>query len=269
MMRSLARRAAKFARLVRPFVTRELRDRYADSALGVVWNLLKPALQILIYWWLLRVVFRLEVSSPYADDRNTPFFFYLLSGLVPWLGILEAVERGSNAVLDHRGMVSKIRFSLWVFPVSAVAAVALAYSVVYTLAIALYLILDGGVLTAGYPYLVVAALGAVFFATGMALIFSSLSVYLRDLPHLLSLLMMILFYSAPVLYSVSLVPEDIRPFLVLNPYFSIVEILHHAVIWRVPPPPELLVVGLLYPAVLLGIGIYMFRRLQPGFSDVL
>ncbi len=255
-------------RLFPPFIGRELREQYAGSLLGVAWSLLQPLLFILLYWWVFAAVLRTRFpqGSALAD---TPFIAFLLSGLLPWFAFQDGLNRAAGAVLNRRDVVRKVHFPVQVFPTAAAAAAYVVHSLSYGVFLAVFAVWQGkGSLLTVVAVLLLLALQFIV-TVGLGLLLAAFTVYLRDLQQLLGLLLALMFYTAPILYPLSLVPEDFHGLIQLNPFTVFVEAYHSAVLLGSWPAPGAWLVLVLLATAALGIGIYVFRRLEPGFADVL
>ncbi|MFN3985312.1 MAG: ABC transporter permease [Rhodocyclaceae bacterium] len=262
------RQLGAFVRMLRVFVVRDLREQYAGTLLGGVWAVLQPLLLVAIYWWVFGFVWALKV--PVLGERATevPFVVFLLSGLLPWLAFQEAVNKSATAVLSRADVLRHGSFPVEVFP----AARVLAAHLVYFGLIAVFALVStgGGVLAA--PHLLL-GLGVLYlvqlgFACGVAMLVSALAVYVRDLPHLLSMLLMGVFFTAPVLYPLSQIPEAMRAWVWLNP-FTPFALGYHAVLLEGRLPDAAVCAYVVALAVFAGgVGVFVFRRLRPGFADV-
>ena len=255
-------------RLLPPFVGRELREQYAGSLLGVVWSILQPALFILLYWWVFAAVMRIRfpVGSALAD---TPFIVFLLSALLPWFAFQEGLTRAAGAIVGRRDVVRKVHFPVRVFPLAATAAAFVVHAGSYLLFLAAFALWRGGI-APGALAAVMVLLGLQFAATaGLGLLLASFTVYLRDIQQVLGLLLAVMFYTAPVLYPLSLVPEEFRGLIYLNPFTVFAEAYHGVVLAGVWPEPAVLTGLGLFATFALVVGTQVFRRLEPGFADVL
>ncbi len=264
---ALHTRLARQARLLAPFVGRELREQFAGSHLGRAWTLLQPALLVLLYWWVFDRVLRLRLPQTEGGD-GAPFVVYLLAGLIPWLAFSEGVVRAASALVAHREVVTNTDFPFHLFPLAALVAVHLTHALVFLAFLSIWALWGHGM---AWPQ----ALGClglfslqVGLAAGLGLGLAAFSVFFRDLLHLLPLTMQVLLYSAPVLYPVSLVPEGVRAWLWLNPFTALAEGYHGLVLGQALPLPLFPILAALALAALAA-GAWLFRRLRPGFADVL
>lgn len=247
---------------------RELREQYAGSLLGVMWSLIQPLLFILLYWWVFATVIRIRfpAGSALAD---TPFIAFLLSALLPWFAFQEGLTRAAGAILNRRDVVRKVHFPVQVFPLAAAAAAFVVHAGSYLLFLTAFAVWRGGI--APSTLAVVAVLWSFLFVVtvGLGLLLAAFTVYLHDVQQVLGLLLSVLFYTAPILYPLSQVPEAFHDLIYLNPFASFAEAYHGAVLAGVWPEAAVLAGLSLFAAAALGAGKYVFRRLEPGFADVL
>lgn len=177
-------------------VRRELKARYKDSSLGIVWSLFRPLAQLLIYYF--------AIGQVLGAARATPdFAIFVFIGLTMWGLFAEIVTGSTTAILANSGLVKKVYLPREIFPLSAIGGALfnfLVQLVVLTIAI---------VLLATVPFawnlnLFLAPLAVVtlvVFATAIGLFLSAVNVYLRDTQHLVEIAIVILFWASPIVYS--------------------------------------------------------------------
>lgn len=189
-----------YRELVGLLVGRELRARYKNSSLGFVWSLFKPIAQLAIYFLVLGQVLGLA--------RNIPqFAIFIFAGLTVWGLFNEIVAGGTGSVVANSGLVKKVYLPREVFPLSTVGAALVNFGIQF-----LVLVL-GTVVARAVPlwgHLVYVPLGLLLvlsFATAMAVLLSALNVYLRDMQHLVEIVLMILFWASPIIYSYEFVRD--------------------------------------------------------------
>lgn len=264
----MPQRLLRVSRLLWPFIGRELREQYAGSLLGVAWSIVQPLLFILLYWWVFAAVFRTRFPEDSAL-AGTPFIVFLLSTLLPWFAFQEGVSRAAGSIVNRRDMVRKVHFPVQVFPLAAAAAAFLVHGFSYILFLCGLALWRGGLFSTtliAVPLL----LGLQFVATaGLGLALATFTVYLRDTVQVLGLLLTMMFYTAPVLYPLMLVPERFHSVVRLNPFTIFAEAYHDVVLVGVWPAPMALAGLVVFAAGTLIVGISLFRRLEPGFADVL
>lgn len=261
-------RALPWVRLLRVFVIRDLREQYAGTLLGGVWAVLQPLLLVAIYWWVFGLVWALKIPALGARTGELPFIVFLLSGLLPWLAFQDAINKSATAVLARADVLRHGNFPVAVFPIARCVA---AHLVFLGLVVGFALLGRGAMLFAapglavGLLLLYVAQLAV---ACGLGLLVAALAVYIRDLPHLLVMLLMGVFFTAPVLYPLAQIPAAMRSWVWLNP-FTPFALGYHALLLegRFPAAPVWTYV-LILAAAAWAVGLFVFRRLRPGFADV-
>jgi lipopolysaccharide transport system permease protein len=194
---------------------------------------------------------------------------FLLSGLLPWLAFSDALMRGTAAVVGRRDVVTKMAFPFHLFPLAAVVAAHISQLVGYFAFLGVYYAISGSVAGAqvlGVLYLLACQ---IVLVAGLALMLSALAVYLRDLLHILPLVLQVVFYTAPIVYPLSIVPKAYHSVAMLNPYAALAEGFHGAVIGAQWPSLGTLAALALTGCGSLLLGAWMFKRLRPGFADVL
>ena len=253
----------QFRQLVALLVSRELKVRYKRSVLGLVWTMLNPLLLMAVY----TVVFTTIMPAAMPD-----FSIFLLAGLLPWLFVSTAILQGMSAVLGNQDLIRKIRLPQAVFPLSVVGSnlVNFVLSVIPLLGVMLVI---GHPLTPALFFLPVAALVITCFAAGLTLVFASATVFYRDVRHLTEVMLQILFYLSPVLFS----PEQIgqgasakawwlpafRAVLDANPLTYLLPLVRDPVYRGVLPPASTLATATAAAAVSLVAGYWIFRKLEP------
>ncbi|MDD3517115.1 MAG: ABC transporter permease [Chromatiales bacterium] len=255
-------------RLIWPFVWRDLAEQQAGSWLGLGWSFAQPLFLVLVYWLVFATILQVRVPG-LATGQELPFIVYLLSAFLPWVALQESIARGASAVVARRSVVKKVSFPVQIFPLATAGGVMLRYWAIYLVFLLVFFVWLGHVTALQLFWLPFLLALQVVMTSGLVLFFSALTVYLRDLEHALAPLLQIVFFTSPVLYPLAAVPESMQGWVYLNPYTVWAEAYHGVVLWdRAPSIPAL--IGLVAMAGLsLVLGRMVFRRLQPGFADVL
>jgi ABC-2 type transport system permease protein len=182
--------------LLAGLVRREIKSRYKDSSLGIVWSLFRPLAQLLIYY--------LAIGKVLGAARGTPdFAIFVFIGLTTWGLYAEIIQGSTTSVLNNAGLVKKVYLPREIFPLSTVGSAmfnALVQMVVLALAI---VFLSSAPFRFGWT-LLYAPLGiatVIVFAVAVGLVLSALNVYLRDTQHLVEIVMIVLFWASPIVYS--------------------------------------------------------------------
>lgn len=210
---------------------RNLRQRTTGSILGWVWLLVQPAFLLITYTFVFGVVLQVRFV-PGAGTLS--FALYLMAGLMPFVAFRESVERGGKALTANRQLLQRVLTPPYVFPM------VVALSSVATEAIGLGLLLlavpfVGEGLTPWVLLLPLVMLARLLLSVALAWLVSILSVFVRDLNQLVSLLLTMLFFATPILYPVSRVPERFHWLFEFNPFYHLVTAYRAVIVEGAPP----------------------------------
>jgi ABC-2 type transport system permease protein len=184
----------RYRELLTLLVRRELRARYKDSSLGFAWSLFKPIAQLIIYF--------VVIGQFLGAARNVPeFAIFVFSGLTMWALFNEIVGGGAGAVVSNAGLVKKVYLPREVFPLSTVGAALFNFGIQFLVLVAGTVVVGSVPWSPRLIYVPVALVLILTFGTALALLLSAVNVYLRDVQHLIEIVIMILFWASPIVYS--------------------------------------------------------------------
>ncbi len=247
--------------LLANFYRREIRNRYIGSASGMFWALLHPLLLLGVYTFIFAMVFR----PPELAGR--PYLIYVAIGLWPWLAFQEALQRGAISIQTYSGLIKKVAFPHELAVYGSVGATFTLHLAGYVLVLLVLWALGQPLTLIGLPLAMLLWLVTLVAACGFALALAAVQVFLKDTEHVLGPLMQILMYLAPILYPLSLVPPDLRPWVAANPVSYVLERLHDALEGGLPLPVPSDLWALGVAALVLVLGRALFLRLSPYFED--
>lgn len=249
--------------LLSELVRRDLTVRYAGSFGGFAWAILNPLVFCFLYGFVFAVVLRVGPPAGFPGG----YVDFLLGGMLPWLGVQDAVMRGSGSITDQGHLVKKLPFPPELLVVSSVAA-ALVLEAAAISVLAAFVVGVRGLVPS--PTLLAAAfLLQVALLAGPVLALAALHVFFRDLSQILAPLLMIVFYMSPILYPASMVPASLAGYLSFNPVSDLVGLFRAALFGVPPPPAPRLALWLAGSGVLAWVGLVFFRRCRRTFSDIL
>lgn len=250
----------RYREMIVSLVRKDLKGRYKGSVLGFLWTFLNPLLQLLVY----TVVFSQIMRSGVKD-----YALHLFVALVPWIFFSSALTTGARLILDQKNMIKKIYFPRAVLPVAYTLSSFCNMLFAFVIVFAVLLLSGRGVSLPALLYLPLVMLIQLFLVLGVNLITASLTVYWRDLEHMMGVLSMALMYLTPVVYSMDLIPVQWRKFYLLNPMAPLVLAYRNILYDGMVPAASLLLRGSLSAAVLLPCGAWLFEKLQRRFAEVL
>jgi len=174
-------------------VKREIRAKYKNSALGLLWSLIRPLVQLLIYYLVIGQFLRVGVNYP-------PFVIYIYSGLAIWSLFQEIVAMGTSSILANVGIVKKTRLPREIFPLASVGSALFNFAIQLVILIFLVLITSGFTAGINFFHLPLSILVVLVWGVALALLLAALNVYYRDIQYLTDVALMIGFYASPIIY---------------------------------------------------------------------
>ena len=241
---------------------RDLKVRYKQSVLGVLWAILKPFMNMVVF-----TIFFGELAKIPSDGIPYPIFSY--TGLLPWGFFAAALDVSARSMLQSGSMVSKIYFPRIIVPLSSVFANLVDFLIAFIILIGM-MIYYQIVPTINTLWLPVFILLAMITAIGVGLWFSALLVMYRDVNYMLPFVSEIWKFISPVVYSATLIPEKWQWLYSINPMAGVVSGFR----WALLGQPETISFGSL--AISGGIslvvfisGLYFFRRMERIFADMI
>jgi ABC-2 type transport system permease protein len=189
--------------LLRRLVTREIRARYKNSSLGIVWSLMRPLAQLVIYY--------VAIGQFLGAARAIPdFAIFVFTGLTIWTLFLEIVSSGTGSILANAGLVKKVYLPREIFPLAAVGGALFNFVVQFFVLVVATIVLGRPPLTLDLLYLPLSVALMVVLGTAIALVLSAVNVYLRDVEHLVDIFLMVFFWASPIVYSVAFVNDALH-----------------------------------------------------------
>ena len=239
---------------------RDLKVRYKQTLMGIAWVLIQPLLTMLIF----TLVFTRFVQ---IDTGKLPYPVFALSGLLMWLFLANGIVNSTNSLVSNTNLITKVYFPRMFIPAASVAAGLLDLLVSFLLLVPLILYYRIPV-TAEYALLPLFVVMITALTLAVGLLFSALTVQYRDLRHALPFVIQIWMFASPVIYPSSVVPPNWRWLLVFNPAAAIIEGFRGALTGQ-PLNLGQLGIAAVITLALLAVAIYIFRRIESGFADVI
>lgn len=261
MLRALWQHRALIASLVR----REFHARSARAVWGNAWLVIQPATMIFIYTVIFGAVMRARL--PGVDD-TLAYGIYLCSGVITWNYFSDIVMRSQTLFLDHADLLKSLSFPRSALPVALFGSATLNFTIV----IGLFLIVlatlgrwPGMALLGAIPLLAV----QILLGLGLGILTGTLNVFFRDIGQAVGVVMQFWFWLTPIVYSIEIVPERLKPFFAWNPMYGVMSGYQRIVVsgslpdWNVLLPSAVVALAL----ALAGWGV--FRTLSADVVDEL
>jgi len=242
-------------------VWRDVKVRYAQTALGAGWAVLQPVLTMVVF----SLVFGFLARMP---SNGVPYPVFSLAALVPWTYFAGALSNSSNSLVSSTNLITKVYFPRLVIPIAPVIAGLVDFAVsgvVLLLVMFGYGIAPKASALAVVPLLLLAV---VLIASGVGAWLAALNIQYRDVKYLTPFLIQVWLYASPVVYPVSLVPPRFRGIYSLNPMVGVIEGFRAVLLGTTEVPWHSIGSSLLVGAVLFVSGALYFKRTERVFADV-
>jgi ABC-type polysaccharide/polyol phosphate export permease len=257
----------QYRELIYNLVVRDLKVRYKNSILGIVWSLVNPLLMMAVYTIVFKLIGR-------AEQPNYPVF--ILCALLPWNLFSSSVLQATDSIVTAAPLINKVYFPREVLPISSVLSNLVNFLIALPVFFLLAWTMDSSV-TLYVAMLPVIILIEVSFTLGITLVTSTLNVFYRDTRHVLDVLLLAWMFLTPVFYPITTVQEqhvvmgitlNMRVWLRrLNPMASIIASYRDILYWGTLPGLDFLLRTALTAVTVLIIGYLFFLHYSPRFSE--
>lgn len=255
-----ARELWSYRELLWVLVLRDIKVRYKQTVLGVLWVVMRPLASMVLF----TLVFGKLARIP-SDGH--PYAVFVFAALVPWTFFSGAVAASGNSLVGHAGLIKKVYFPRLIIPIAAMGSglVDLAVSTLFLLAIMPLFGVGVSANLLAFPVLLAAV---VLLALGVGTLFSALTAAYRDFGSILAFVLQIWMYATPVIYPASLVPGAWRWVLHLNPMAALIEGFRSAFFGKPFDLPALGVSCAAAAAVFVA-GVAYFEKIERRFADII
>ena len=180
-----------YRELLKTSIKKEVRSKYKNSFLGVLWSFLNPLLQIMVY----AIIFSLILKN-----KQEHYAIFLCCGLIPWSFFSVSINKSAYTIIENGNIIKKVYFPREIIPISVVTAETINF-LISTLIIVGFVII-GGIGISKYIFFYPLILIAQYLVIlAISFVISSICVYFRDLQHFIGIILQLLFYAAPIVYS--------------------------------------------------------------------
>lgn len=248
-----------YRELLKTNVKKEIRGRYKNSFLGVLWSFLNPLLQLIVY----SIVF-----GALLGQGNSTYHIYVCVGLIPWTFFVSTVQQAAYTVIANGNIIKKVYFPREILPISIATSGAINF-VISTLIILGFVIFSPLGLSWQILWYPVILLIQYILILGISFILSAITVYIRDIEHIVGVVLMAAFYTTPIVYKLEQLPENLRIIMKLNPMTYIINGYRDIFYYQQCPNFEHLGILCVTSIILLIIGYFIFKKLQKGFAEEL
>lgn len=255
--------------LLSTLVRRDLEARYKGSILGNLWPLLNQLSQLLIYTYVFSIVLKVKLNLEGFPDNELAFGLWLFAGLIPWFAFTNGLIQAANSVVGQTNLVKKVVFPLGLLPLVPIFSAFIESSFGLVALIGLTA-LSTQVMHSTLCLLPLVWIPQLLLTAGLGYLTAGLTVFLRDIPQSLGVILNLWFYVTPILYPVAKVPESWQFWIVwCNPITGLSEAYRDLILVGEMRHWGELAVSSIFALVIFCVGLWVYRRLRRAFADVL
>jgi lipopolysaccharide transport system permease protein len=240
-------------------------SRFARSRLGGLWMIINPLAQVAIYALILSNV--LAAKLPGIENKYA-YALYLMAGMLAWNLFSELISRCLTLFIEQGNLMKKMRFPRIALPVIVLGSCVLNNLLLFVAVMIVFASL-GHFPSFQVLWLVPLTVTVAALGVGLGLVLGVLNVFIRDIGQVVPIILQILFWFTPIVYSVNIIPESFRGALAFNPMYSIAASYQSVLVYGDAPEPGHLAVALITGFVLMALGLFLFRRASIEMVDVL
>ncbi len=246
---------------------RNIISRYKGSILGIIWALITPLVMLAIYSFVFTVVFKARWGVDNSDTKGQ-FAIILFSGLIIHAFFAECISRVPTLIIENTNFVKKVIFPLEILVPTMIM------SSLFQFLVSFLVLLCGVIYVSGAIHLTIFLLPIILLpfilmTFGISWFLSSLGVYIRDISHIMGVLVTVLLFMSTIFYPVSALPIELQEIIYLNPLSFIVDQFREVVLYGNMPNWNGLAIYSIISIIVYFCGFWWFQKTRRGFSDVL
>jgi lipopolysaccharide transport system permease protein len=242
-------------------IWRDVKVRYKQTLLGVLWVIIQPVFTTLIF----TLFFGVLAGVP---SEGVPYPIFVFAGLLPWLFFSNAVTQSSNSLVGSANLITKVYFPRLMIPCAAVGAGLVDFLIAFLVLLGMMLYYSMA-FTWNILMLPALILLVTLFALGVGMWLSALNVKYRDVRHATPFILQMWMFASPVIYPPTFVPEKWRWMLALNPMTGIIDGFRSAILGQKGFNWSELTVSITVTLALLIYSAYAFKRMEKSFADLI
>ena len=235
--------------------------RYKQTSLGFAWALLQPVLMMVIF----TAVFSVLAKMP---SEGTPYALFAYTALLPWTFFNTAVATGTNSLVTHTQLITKVYFPREILPITYVIAALFDLAIGFGVLLGLMAWYHVPLTAQAFNLIPVVGLLCAW-VLAVSLILAAIQVRFRDIGVALPVLLQVLMFASPIIYPLSVVPAAWRDWYLLNPLAGIVSSFRDILLRQSAPESHPLGVAFLVTAIVLPIAYLLFKRAEATMADVI
>jgi lipopolysaccharide transport system permease protein len=234
------------------FAITDLKIRYRNSVLGILWSVIEPLLLLGVLFFVFSTMFKFEIEN---------FPIYLLSGIVTWNFFKNGTSIALSSLTNRSSLITQIYFPRSI-PALSAAVTAFIMLLTELVVLGIFMVVLGFIPPLTIIYLMPVFLLAFFLIVGISLPLSVLNVKYKDVEFIWGVILQAGFFLTPIFYQFDMMPESVRNILQFSPMVQIVTMVHHVVLYGTLPTINSILYAVTSTFIIVFFGYLVFRKLQ-------
>lgn len=249
----------QYRELLKSNIKKEIRGKYKGAWLGVVWSYLNPLLMLIVYSVVFSKIMRIQIPN---------YTMFLFTALIPWTFFTTTVSQGAFSIIANGNILKKVYFPREIIPISIVTSNVITF-LISCIIMFIFIIITGLGFSWYALFFPLILISQYILLMGITFVLSSITVYIRDVEHIITVLLMVMFYGTPIVYSMDMVPASMKGILLLNPMTPIINSYRDVLFYKQMPNLLSMVIIVIISIIVFIFGLFIFRKLQRGFAEEL
>lgn len=249
----------QYRELLKTNIKKEIRGKYKGSWLGVLWTFLNPLLMLAVYSFVFPYILRVNVEN---------YTIFMIVALIPWNFFTTAIQMGTGSVVANGAILKKVYFPREIIPISVTTSQLVNFLITCIIMFA-FIIFSGVGFSIHLLLFPVLVLIQYMITLAFTFILSAITVFIRDVDHFVSVILMLGFYATPIVYQANMLPQKFQWALNLNPMAQLVEAYRAILYYHQMPNWSILGIWGVASVVLLIVGYAIFKKLEKSFVEEL
>lgn len=251
----------RFRELFYIFAWRDIKVRYKQTLLGVLWVVFQPLTAMFLFTFIFSRLFT-------TSSANLPYALFVLCGLVFWSFFSNSLTQASNSLLENENIIKKVYFPKIILPLSAIVTGLVDFLINFILLLAVTFLFGFMPSLLSFFVIPIGILISAMTAAGLGLLLSCLNVKYRDVRYILPFFTQLIFFISPVIYPISILSPQNKIFLALNPVTGVVESVRTVISGSSEVDFLLLGISFLSAIILFIVGLSVFAATERFFADI-
>lgn len=252
--------------ILQTLIIRDFKSRYLNSFIGLPWAFVQPAVYVLVIWFAF--TYGLRAGN---TDSGFPFGAWLIVGMIPWLFISQTMIVSCMAIIEYAYIIKKTSFPVSLIPIIKIFSGMIVHFIIVA-CVALLLLFSYNITpTIHWIQIFYYLFVTIVLLTGISLFVASVNVFVKDMAHIVNILVTILFWGTPIIWPFSMLSGNLRYIALFNPFFYITEGYRYTFLeqrWFFEFP-EMNIFFWIISLLILFVGIITFNKLRSDFGDEL